>query len=235
MTRGGCPGQAELAGFAAGTLSEASFERTASHVVECDACGARLDQRFTEDDGAGAILRDLRDAREASGSLCDHGGRIARALARGEVRVGRFDVIREVGAGSGGHVFLACDRDLDRLVAIKVLRSGAVPFGGDAQAFHREARTMARLAHPGIVRLHETGTTQEGIHYLVTEYVDGETLEARLARGRVPREETLSIVTGVAEALAYAHEHGVIHRDVKPSNVILDRDGRPHLTDFGIA
>ena len=86
---------------------------------------------------------------------------------------------------------------------------------------------MARLAHPGIVRLHETGTTEEGIHYLVAEYVDGETLEARVARGRVPLEETLRIVTGVAEALAYAHEHGVIHRDVKPSNVIVDRDGPP--------
>jgi serine/threonine protein kinase len=234
VTTGACLDRAQLRAFAAGTLSQASFDRAAAHVAACEACGVVVDEG-PGDGHASGILRELRDTPAIGAALADHGERIARELAGAGVRVGRFDLVREIGAGSGGCVFLARDRDLDRLVAIKVLRKGAAQPVEDAEGIHREARSTARLAHPGIVALHETGSTENGAVYLVTEHVDGENLEQRIARGAVPVSEAVRIAIGVATALAYAHEHGVIHRDVKPSNILLDRDGRPRLADFGLA
>src|SRR5205085_865602 len=150
-------------------------------------------------------------------------------------RLGKFELLEELGLGSFGQVFRARDTDLGRIVAIKLLRAGRLASRQEVDRFVREARSAAQLKHPGLVALYETGQTPEGLFYLVEEFVQGETLAARLKAGRFAFRHVAELVAGVADALEYAHRHGVIHRDVKPSNILLDTDGRPHLMDFGLA
>src|SRR5207253_7731279 len=99
----------------------------------------------------------------------------------------------------------------------------------------REARSVAQLKHPGIVSLYDIGQTDEGVCYLVTEFIDGRTLEGWLQSGLPDARRAAALLAEVAEALQYAHAHGVVHRDIKPSNILIDSDGRPHLMDFGLA
>ena len=105
----------------------------------------------------------------------------------------------------------------------------------EAERFLREARSAAQLKHPGIVSLYEVGKTEDALYYLVEEFIRGVTLEQRLTEGPLDPIGAARLVADVAEALDAAHKVGIVHRDVKPSNIILDADGRPHLTDFGLA
>lgn len=142
----------------------------------------------------------------------------------------------ELGQGGMGVVFLARDVTLDRPVAIKVIRPELAVHSSITQRFLAEARLVARLRHPSIVTVHTAGET-DGLFYYVMDLVPGESLRQRLTRvGKLPAEEVTRIVADVADALAAAGRQGVVHRDVKPENVLLDRDtGRALLTDFGIA
>lgn len=135
-----------------------------------------------------------------------------------------------------GTVWLARERSLDRLVAIKVLSGASVAIGDLRERFRREARIAARLMHPNIVPLYAFGDTPDAL-YLVMGYVEGESLAARIEReGKLPRKATLRILSEIADALAFAHHEGVVHRDVKPDNILLEaRTGRAVLADFGIA
>ena len=146
----------------------------------------------------------------------------------------QYDIIGLLGRGGMGAVYHAHEKALDRPVAIKVLPPDAV--GGDArERFLREARTAARLTHPNIVPLFTFGETQ-GLVYFVMGYVDGESLEQRLRRGPLDAETAKSILAQLAGALDYAHQQGIVHRDVKPDNVLIERgSGVAKLTDFGIA
>ena len=146
----------------------------------------------------------------------------------------QYDIIGLLGRGGMGAVYHAHEKALDRPVAIKVLPPDAV--GGDArERFLREARTAARLTHPNIVPLFTFGETQ-GLVYYVMGYVDGESLEQRLRRGALDAETARALLAQLAGALHYAHEQGVVHRDVKPDNVLIERGtGVAKLTDFGIA
>ena len=103
------------------------------------------------------------------------------------------------------------------------------------ERFLREARSAAQLKHPSIVSMYETGQTEDNVWFLVCEYVDGVTLEDRLKDGPLPSEYGANVIAELADALQYAHEQGVVHRDVKPSNIIIDRHDRAHLMDFGLA
>ncbi|MGB7213103.1 MAG: protein kinase [Gemmatimonadales bacterium] len=142
----------------------------------------------------------------------------------------------ELGQGGMGVVFLARDVTLDRSVAVKVIRPELAIHSSITQRFLAEARVVARLRHPSIVTVHTAGET-DGLFYYVMDLVPGESLRQRLTRvGKLPAEEVTRIVADVADALAAAGRQGVVHRDVKPENVLLDRDtGRALLTDFGIA
>ena len=155
---------------------------------------------------------------------------LAAELAR------QYDVLRLLGQGGMGTVWLARERSLDRLVAIKVLASESVAIGDLRERFRREARIAARLAHPNIVPLYAFGETQDAL-YLVMGYVEGESLAARIEReGKLPRKVTLRLLSEIADALAFAHREGVVHRDVKPDNILIEaRSGRAMLADFGIA
>jgi hypothetical protein len=156
------------------------------------------------------------------------GERLQKALQ------GQYRILRLLGRGGMGAVYLAREEALERLVAIKVL-AGAL----DAEArerFRREARNGARLTHAGIVPLYSFGEA-DGFPYLVMGYVRGETLSARLGReGRMAAADARRVLADVAEALDHAHRHGIVHRDVKPDNIMIDDEsGRALLTDFGVA
>lgn len=152
-------------------------------------------------------------------------------------RLGKFEVIRLLGKGAMGEVYLGRDPSLGREVALKVITSGSA-FGEEAQArFEREARAAALLNHPHIVTVFEFGQ-DEGLPYLAMEYVQGQDLETLIQEGKTAKADLLEVLAQVCEGLAYAHEHGVIHRDIKPANIIvLRRRKRVHakLMDFGVA
>lgn len=148
-----------------------------------------------------------------------------------------FQVLRRLGRGSMATVYLAREKSLGRLVAVKVLLPGRV---GDEQArkrFDREARSSASLVHPNIVQVFRFGRLPDETPYLVMRFVKGRTMEERLkAEGRLPTELARSVLADVTSALAAAHARGIVHRDVRPANVLWDTEtGSAHLTDFGIA
>jgi len=152
-------------------------------------------------------------------------------------RVGPYRVLRELGRGGMGVVYLAT-RDEDSsgdLVALKTLRGGALATGTLLRRFLSERRMLATLNHPYIARLHESGITPAGEPYFAMEYCAGESLAERAALGPVPVAEALRVARQLAEALSAAHAVGIIHRDVKPANVLFNAAGDVQLTDFGIA
>jgi eukaryotic-like serine/threonine-protein kinase len=153
----------------------------------------------------------------------------------GDVLSGRYRVTRLLGRGGMSAVWLARDDVLDRDVAVKMLHIRRLESAEAVERFEREARTLASLTHPGIVTVIDRGD-DHGRPFIVFEYVRGRDLRERIAdEGRLPLGDVLSIGEQIADALAYAHARGVIHRDVKPHNILLTPDGQPKLTDFGIA
>jgi WD40 repeat protein/tRNA A-37 threonylcarbamoyl transferase component Bud32 len=164
----------------------------------------------------------------------DHGGTAGWLPEEAPKRLGKFELLEQLGVGSFGTVYKARDTELGRLVAVKVPRAGSIPKAEDMDRFLREARSAAQLRHPGIVALHDAGTI-DGTCCLVSEFIQGATLAERLTARRFSIPQAAGLIAEVAEALHYAHQHGVVHRDVKPSNVMLDLEGRPHLMDFGLA
>jgi eukaryotic-like serine/threonine-protein kinase len=144
----------------------------------------------------------------------------------------RFRLIRRLGSGAMASVFLAEDCELGRMVAIKRLHPESP--AEIAPRFRREMRVAASLSHPNIVTLYDAILDDEAV-LLVMEYVDGPTLAQRMREGPLEPEAALGIVRSLAEAIDYLHARGVIHRDVKPANVLLDAGGRVKVTDLGIA
>ena len=152
--------------------------------------------------------------------------RLATALAP------RYTLDGKIAEGGMGVVFLAADNTLQRKVAIKVLKPELATAEMETR-FLREARVLAKLAHPNIVSIHDTGVV-DGLHYYVMDYIEGETLDARLARGALPHDRVLHIGRELLAALQAVHSVDVVHRDVKPANIFLLED-RVLLGDFGIA
>jgi serine/threonine-protein kinase len=149
-------------------------------------------------------------------------------------KIGTYEVLSPLGAGGMGEVYLARDTRLDRQVAIKALPAHLSQDADRLARFQREAKVLASLNHPGIgaiYGLEETG----GRQYLVLEFVDGETLADRLARGPIPVDESLAMARQIAEALEVAHDKGVVHRDLKPGNVMVTGEGVVKVLDFGLA
>lgn len=254
-----CPNEEELRAFAVGALPLGRLDELAEHVPGCAMCNEKLEELDGYTDSFVANLasvdvsnnsieisippevwasaRDALSSAEVTSSTMnlDPGRRYARRLAKGPCNLDRFELQAELGDGSFGYVFSAHDPKLDRIVALKIQRTGWFAGEDDVRRFFREAQSAAQLQHPGIVSLYETGQTEDDVCFIVTEFVDGDTLESRMHQGRFDVRQTTQLVVQLAEALQYAHEHDVIHRDIKPSNVIVDRRGAPHITDFGLA
>lgn len=155
------------------------------------------------------------------------------SFARGE-NIGAYRIVEQLGSGGMATVYKAYHAALDRYVAIKVVHPAFKADVNFMSRFQREARVVAKLDHPNIVPVYDFSEHQ-GSPYLVMRFIEGETLKARLNRGRLTLPEILDVVRRAGDALSYAHEKGVLHRDIKPSNVLIGRDGRLFLTDFGLA
>ena len=150
-------------------------------------------------------------------------------------RIDKFEILDELGAGGMSRVYKGHDKDLDRFVAIKELRSELQSSSETSERFTREARALARLDHPNIIKVYSF-LKKQNANYFIMEYVDGITLDKLIEKAKVlPVLHGCLIANKVAEALAYAHSEGFIHRDVKPSNIIISKSGEVKLMDFGIS
>lgn len=150
-------------------------------------------------------------------------------------RLGRYRITARLGAGAFGVVYRGRDDELRRDVAIKVPQRHRVARPADADAYLKEAQALAALDHPGIVPVHDLGRTDDGLCYVVSKFVPGTDLKARLAQGKMTPAQAAELVTSVAEALHHAHVRGLTHRDIKPANILLDSHDRPIVADFGLA
>ena len=171
--------------------------------------------------------------------MCDD--EAAEAPASDARAFGDFDLAREVGRGGMGVVYEARQRSLGRRVALKILAHDVATSPTQIARFHREARTLARLDHVHIVRVLDVGDS-DGRHWLAMEFVDGTSLEERLTALRAggghsggSRRTLVQVIAEVADALQHVHDAGILHRDVKPSNILLDRNDHARLSDFGLA
>lgn len=147
---------------------------------------------------------------------------------------GDYDLLELIAEGGMGVVFKARQRNLDRLVAVKMIRAEHLARPQDVERFHREATAAARLQHPHIVAIHESGEI-EGQHFYAMDYVAGRSLATVVREHPLAPYRAAACVRMIAEAIQHAHEHGVLHRDLKPSNILIDADDAPHVTDFGLA
>src|SRR5438105_651907 len=146
----------------------------------------------------------------------------------------QLEILELLGRGGMGAVYKARQKQLERLVALKILPPGIGDKPAFAERFAREAKALARLNHPGIVTIHEFGRADD-LFYFVMEFVDGVNLRQLLEAGRIAPREALAIVPQICDALQYAHDQGIVHRDIKPDNILLDRRGRVKVADFGLA
>jgi len=147
----------------------------------------------------------------------------------------QLEIIELLGQGGMGAVYKARQKQLDRLVALKILPPEVGQTEAFAERFTREARSLAKLNHPQIVTVYEFGHTEDGLYYFIMEFVDGTDLRHVLQTGELTSEQALAIVPQVCEALHYAHKKGIVHRDIKPENILLDKEGNIKIADFGLA
>src|ERR1017187_8422768 len=150
-------------------------------------------------------------------------------------KIGRYSILRRLGKGGFGEVFLAFDEDLDRRVAIKVPRPERVSQPEDIEAYLTEARIVANLDHPHIVPVYDVGRTEDGLCFVVSKCIEGSDLATRIKEARLGFHESAGLVATVAEALHYAHTTGLVHRDIKPANILIDGSGKAFVADFGLA
>ena len=148
---------------------------------------------------------------------------------------GNYEILEVVAKGGMGVVYKAKHVRLGHVVALKVLLAGEGASDQLISRFLREARASAKLQHPNIVGLHEFGATEAGLHYFTMDFVDGESLADAIEAGRFTPQQSAELMQVIARAIHYAHTQGIVHRDMKPSNVLLTRDGTPRVTDFGLA
>ncbi len=168
---------------------------------------------------------------EASG---ESGGASPQGRAGG-AKIGRFEIIKVLGQGAFGTVYLAHDPHLDRKVAVKVAKTGVLSGKQDVDRFMREARSAAQLRHPNIVPVYEFERHPHS-SFIAYEFVEGRTLgDLMKERKTLTCEEAAAYISKLASALDYAHAHGIVHRDIKPENILLDNEGEPHIADFGLA
>jgi serine/threonine protein kinase len=176
------------------------------------------------------------DNAETSGlTAVDGSNRCPVSESRQPHGLGRYQITAKLGMGGFGIVYKAFDPELHREVAIKVPHQHRWATPGYAETFLREARILASLDHPGIVPVFDVDKTKVGLPYVVSKFVEGMDLRARIRQSRPSWPESVEMVARVAEALHYAHQRGLVHRDIKPANILLDTHGNPVVADFGLA
>jgi serine/threonine protein kinase/tetratricopeptide (TPR) repeat protein len=187
-----------------------------------------------------SALGNFPDASVAAGGEPGHVDEPSRAGTKSERaaellgELGDYELLEEVGRGGQGVVFRARQKSLNRIVALKVISLGQWASKAHLKRFRLEAEAAARLEHPGIVPIHEVGE-RDGSCYFSMKFVEGGQLDEVAKREPMPIRRAVELIVKVACTVHYAHEHGILHRDIKPGNILLDAKGEPHLTDFGLA
>lgn len=176
-----------------------------------------------------------RQGRRSSDQSASIGEPLER-IFRASNALAKYQIIEEISRGGMGIVYKAKDLDLQRIVAIKIIRDVQESNHSQVLRFQKEAEVLARLQHPNIVPIYDTGNS-EGVKFLVMKYIDGVTLEEYIHNEKFPLTPkiVIELMSKIAKAVYYMHQHRILHRDLKPSNVMIDRLGEPHIMDFGLA
>jgi serine/threonine protein kinase len=217
--------------FVSGSLSASAQSKIEAHLASCRDCRA-LVAALAMDAGADSNAATVPHDRASPSQVAQ---RPTRTLTIGD-RVGRYLVLSALGAGGMGVVFAAYDPQLDRKVALKLLRAGITYNTKDARTrLRREAQAIAQLSHPNVVGVYDVGTTEEGDLYIAMEFVEGDTLTTWLKKYPRTWRDIVDVFLQAARGLLAAHSVGLLHRDFKPDNVLVGGDGRVRVTDFGLA
>jgi serine/threonine protein kinase/tetratricopeptide (TPR) repeat protein len=245
-----CPEENAIVDYVRGGAIDEDRDAIERHLDECPTCFqvvgelARIFQQPVDGPSANFTSSDVLE-QTSPATLAPEGGRdMAWSLSEGS-RLGRYVVLARIGAGGMGVVYSAYDPELDRKVAIKLLRGssgGSLPkeWADQRARLLREAQAMAKLSHPNVITVHDVGTieadpTSGPLVFLAMEFVDGSTLSAWIRERKRNWLEVLNVLRAAGRGLAAAHAVGLVHRDFKPDNVLLGRDGRVLVTDFGLA
>ncbi len=250
----GCLDDNLAVGFTGGNLPRALEARVEAHLASCRDCRALVaalapSAQDGDDSDIVTAPRHFAHGKKKHGANAAVTAALSPTAPQGSeprrplepvVAVGdtisRYVVLRRIGAGGMGVVYAAYDPQLDRKVALKLLRTGIGLGEGEARArLVREAQAIAQLSHPNVVAVYDVGTTTEGEVYVAMEFVDGDTLTQWLHRWDRPWREILEVFREAGRGLAAAHGVGLLHRDFKPDNVLVGGDGRVRVTDFGLA
>jgi eukaryotic-like serine/threonine-protein kinase len=227
-----CPPDRELVELVEGRLAGSAAARLSEHVAGCSACGAFFAVLSTGERAAGGTT--ATTARIARAVLEGRGAPATGEILGRGASIGRYLILSLLGRGGMGEVYAAYDPELDRRVAVKLLHT-ARGAEGARRRLTREARALGKLSHPNVVQVHDVGE-HEGDVFVAMELVDGPSLDAFCEGPPQPSwEEVLAAYLDAARGLAAAHEKGIVHRDVKPSNLLRGKDGRVRVADFGLA